>query len=114
MDEKYEEITKKYENILSCPIECNYGWLDIINYACRHISSRVVKMNYTDFKIIQIKEKFGSLRMYTASSDDYINGIVAMATSMSICVCEVCGNKGSTRTDKPWVRTLCNECYNKP
>lgn len=114
MNDKCEEIVKKYENILSCSIECDNGWLDIINYACRHISRRVDNTNYTNFKIVQIKEKFGSLRIYTTSSDDYINGVVAMATSMSMCVCEVCGNKGITRTDKSWVRTLCDECNSKP
>lgn len=110
---KYEEITKKYENILSCPIECDNGWLDIINYACWHINRRVYNMNYTNFKIVQIKEKFGSLRIYTTSSDDYINGVVAMAASMSMCICVVCGNKGSTRADRRWVSTLCDECNSK-
>ena len=56
----------------------------------------------------QVKEKFGMLRFYYNGGDDYIDGLVSMAGSMSAVTCEVCGNPG-TSTDGGWIRTLCEE-----
>lgn len=56
----------------------------------------------------QVKEKFGTLRFYvnSASSEDY--AAITFAEMMSGSICETCGNLGKIRTDKPWVRTLCD------
>ena len=57
---------------------------------------------------VQVKEKFGTLRFYYNGGDDYIDGLVSMAESMSAVTCEVCGNPGSSTTGG-WIRTLCEE-----
>lgn len=59
----------------------------------------------------QVKEKFGTLRFYYngGHSDDYINGLVSMAESMSGRMCEDCGNVGK-RNGGGWIRTLCDSC----
>ena len=57
---------------------------------------------------VQVKEKFGTLRFYYNGGDDYIDGLVSMAESMSAVTCEVCGNPGTSTTDG-WIRTLCEE-----
>lgn len=110
MENKYFLISKKYENILNCAIECNFGWLDIIEQACYNINDHVTRTQFENFKIVQIKEKFGQLRIYTSFTDTYIDGVIDMACSMSNCTCEVCGNKGRICSEKPWIRTLCDEC----
>lgn len=110
IENKYFLISKKYENILKCPIECNFGWIDIIEQACHHINDYVTRTQFENFKIVQIKEKFGQLRIYTSTTDNYITGIIVMACAISNLTCEVCGSKGSCRSDKPWIRTLCDEC----
>ena len=38
---------------------------------------------FVDFKVVQVKAKFGTLRFYVESSDDYINGLIAMAESLA-------------------------------
>ena len=57
----------------------------------------------------QIKEKFGTLRFYYAGGDEYIDGLVSMAESMSAVTCEECGNPG-TQTDGGWIKTICKPC----
>lgn len=109
---RYDHIVKKFENILKCGIECDYGWFDLIERVCFQISKRVETLQYSDFKIIQIKEKFGQLRIYTTFSDDYISGVISLASSISLCTCEVCGNKGSIDPTNQWIRTLCDDCKN--
>ena len=67
-----------------------------------------------DYRIVQVKEKFGGLRYYIGMSEgcpntDCINAIIKTIESLSFRVCEDCGRPGETREDG-WIRTLCNEC----
>ena len=57
---------------------------------------------------VQVKEKFATLSFYYNGGDDYIDGLVSMAESMSAVTCEKCGNPGTSTTDG-WIRTLCEE-----
>lgn len=57
----------------------------------------------------QIKEKFGTLRVYTNATDSYCDGVIAMAESMSAHTCEVCSRPGKP-TNKGWIKILCEEC----
>ena len=64
--------------------------------------------------IVQVKEKFGTLRMYhytTNGDEGYMDGFITAIESMSARICEDCGKPGSVRP-RSWVRTLCDECYN--
>lgn len=70
---------------------------------------RPVKEVIPQIQFTQIKEKFGTLRMYTNGYDDYIDGVIAMAESMSARTCEVCGVPGR-QTKGGWVQTLCVRC----
>ena len=54
----------------------------------------------------QVKEKFGTLRFYYSGGDEYINGLVSMAESMSGVTCEQCGSPGTTG-GQGWITTLC-------
>ena len=58
--------------------------------------------------VTQVKEKFGTLRFYYSGGDEYIDGLVSMAESMSACTCEECGKPGRTNSGG-WLRTLCEE-----
>lgn len=55
----------------------------------------------------QVKEKFGTLRFYYDGGDDYVQGLVSMAESMSSITCETCGTLGRIR-EGGWIRTLCD------
>lgn len=64
------------------------------------------KMDYV--QAVQVKEKFGTLRFYIDYGDDYVNGLIAMAESMSSVICETCGKPGQLRYNG-WIRTACDE-----
>ena len=55
----------------------------------------------------QVKEKFGTLRFYYSGGDAYIDGLVAMAESMSEVTCEECGAPGRVRPGG-WLRCQCD------
>lgn len=69
---------------------------------------RIVTEKVTQVVAAQVKEKFGGLRFYYDGGDEYINGLAAMAESMSYITCEECGSPGAP-TSGGWVRTLCKE-----
>lgn len=88
------------------------GWKDIVLKAdnmLAHIDP--------DYKIMQIKEKFGTLRYYFGSNLEYysvehdiMHAIEVWAEQRSANTCEVCGKFGELRTDRYWIVTLCDDC----
>ena len=58
----------------------------------------------------QIKEKFGTLRVYTNMTDSFCDGVIAMAESMSAITCERCGLPAKRINDDGWIVTLCAKC----
>ena len=65
------------------------------------------------FSLIQIKEKFGGLRIYLggmkAGLFEDVHNIVSNAEDESYTICEVCGKPGKPRQGG-WIKTLCDEC----
>jgi hypothetical protein len=70
-------------------------------------TERTVPEEIPQVSVYTIKEKFGIMRVYHMGGDDYINGLVSMAESMTSRVCEVCGEPGELRHEK-WIKTLCD------
>lgn len=56
----------------------------------------------------QVKEKYATLRFYFHGGDNYIEGAVALAESMSGTICEVCGVPGKV-CGIGWLSTRCEE-----
>lgn len=59
-------------------------------------------------RFLQIKEKFGTLRVYLDHADDRIMALMDMAERLSEVTCEQCGEPGELRTGG-WLKTLCDE-----
>lgn len=68
-----------------------------------------------DYKIYQVKEKFGQLRFYTdlyslglpQEDFDKAIGLINKAESDSGRICETCGEPGSLDSYSYWWKTLC-------
>lgn len=87
--------------------ECGDGWFMILDNLCSSIYY-YCKHKKIDFpKVVQVKEKFGTLRFYTNGHDDTIDKLISFAEAMTTSTCEVCGNIGKTRNGG-WIRTLCD------
>lgn len=73
-----------------------------------------------NYKIHQVKEKFGALRYYFGSEKEFgsierkiMNAIAEAAEYRSQHICEDCGGIGELRDNRRWIRTLCDECHIK-
>jgi hypothetical protein len=98
------------ESCMAWGCEHSDGWFNIILSLCRSISSHIKNSKEgVEFKFTQVKEKFGTLRVYTYGGDDYIEGVIAMAESMSALTCEVTGEPGQMCAKGHWYRTLSKE-----
>lgn len=113
------------ESCMSFGIECNSGWFNIISSVCWMIKQHEdndrwqtefkqktdpdYKSEYFPVKFDQIKEKYGTLRVYFSGGDEYVEGLVSMAEAISGKICEVCGNKGQPNKGG-WISTLCDGC----
>lgn len=93
--------------------ECGDGWYNIIDAACAQIENRAYnnRLNGEKFHQViatQVKEKYGTLRFYYTGGDDYVDGVVSMAETISAKTCEVCGAPGTLR-EGGWLKTLCDQ-----
>lgn len=74
-----------------------------------------------DYKVMQVKEKFGTLRYYIETDtlrDDpekyeQMDQLIYEAENESSSTCEKCGDPGELRTDNWYRVTLCHDCHNK-
>ncbi len=90
-------------------IECGDGWFELLWHLCKCIESLIGK----DFRVSQVKEKFGGLRFYAFGVTDDVLEIIEGYEKKSFTICETCGEKGEIRTDHGYLITICNECLKK-
>ena len=106
------------ETAMCWGFDCGDGWYGII----RELSEQLEwlnEMGVCRVEATQVKEKFGTLRFYTALTEvrqDYPEGMVwaltGAAEAASSWVCEQCGAPGRPN-GSGWIRTLCNKCAAK-
>jgi hypothetical protein len=110
-DEFLPVLRQSYPELFASPhlreIRCYPGWVGLLNALCRTLQNYVD--DYPDARqlvIVQIKEKWGGLRVYVDGGDAFTKGVIALATEVSLTMCEVCGQRGSLVGD-PWVSVRC-------
>ncbi len=79
------------------------GWAPLINRVFDKLET--IKGS---IKIVQVKEKWGGLRIYTDYSNKELDKVIYDAEHESLEVCEVCGQSGKLR-GKSWYYTSCDE-----
>ena len=89
-------------------IECGDGWFHILEDALKQLSDIAFKEG-NDFRIDQIKEKYGYLRIYLNYETDEMSEIIQEAEAKSQETCEQCGNPGILRSRNHWCYTSCEE-----
>ena len=91
------------------------GWNDekVDEFVKRDLENKSFREEYskppTQLVFTQIKEKFGTLRIYYSGGDEFCCGVISMAESMSAVTCEECGLPGKVH-EGAWIRTQCDKC----
>jgi len=93
-----------YDSCMAFGCECSDGWYDLIYQACKDITA-VDPEAY----LLQVKEKFGGLRLYIAGNEA-AQDLASAAEERSYEICEQCGSKEDVTSEGSWVTTLCDVC----
>ena len=105
-------------------IECSKGWASLYEPLIWYCAAKGIP-------VMQVKEKFGTLRFYTGPNEDpHIDTLVAAVEAYSGHVCEECSERGVVTWERQedgsyktifkattgpsrtssWIKTLCAPC----
>lgn len=92
------------------------GWRDLVETAIGRIAGAVAQAPAGSLKIGQIKEKFGTLRLYLDTRKALpeavsaaIDEAIELAEARSACTCEQCGEPGRLYDKGGYVFTACDQ-----
>ena len=91
------------------------GWAKLLFDLSQEVMDLCRERGVVPPKVLQVKEKFGGLRVYMeyVGIDD-MGEITYKYEKESYNICERCGKPGSTKGSTGWIKTLCTECRNTP
>jgi hypothetical protein len=98
------------ETCMCWGICCADGWYNLIDNLCAQIQNHVDSSDCPQIEAVQLKEKFGNLRMYTNHSDDTIDAFISLAEDLSDRTCEFCGTTENIGHTQGWIITCCEPC----
>jgi len=106
-----QELNEKRQSDGWYGCSVNDGWRDIVLEA-----DAMLEYIDPDYKISQVKEKFGTMRYYFETDKEGIemkimHAITEYAERKSRNTCEDCGEYGKIRGDIGWMLTLCDKCH---
>jgi len=115
-DTKHDIIADKinWADRFSPTIDVGLGWLPIIDRMVDRFNESGI-----DYTMLQIKEKFGGLRVYftqPATANSKLDAYVSIACREAEETCEMCGVSGQEvditngGLSGFWMRNLCFEC----
>jgi hypothetical protein len=103
----FAAVADRYPTALAnveCYAICGPGWLPAIIPVLEICEAQGVR-------VVQIKEKFGGLRIYANDAGNQaVRDAIREAETACWKICEECGEPG-TRRAGGWVRTLCDGCH---
>jgi hypothetical protein len=96
--------------------EVGDGWRDLVELAVERLATVLRDRPGTSLVIDQVKEKFGTLRIYAhgsymkhAETRERIEHAIDLAVARSACTCEFCGAEGRLYSRHGWLTTACSE-----
>lgn len=102
-----DDLNKMFPDLSFCAC-CGSGWnkilIPILECISKHNKNNPDSLIYID----DIKEKFGSLRVYISGDiSEELDEMVAAAENKSALTCETCGEPGNTHSIRGWLSTYC-------
>ena len=97
-------------------ISCEKGWEPLLREMSEKLEILIEEWikenpNLPDHPCAsQVKEKFGTLRVYMTHSTNEIDDVIEEAERRSAVTCEACGEPGEEK-NTGWIFTYCNKHY---
>lgn len=110
------EVIEDYDYTYTVLDDMPYGWrIAFGEQMCEELKNALDMMDPEEvkkFRIVQIKEKYGSLRFYTNWVTDQIAEIIYKYSIMSEHICISCGAP-ATKMSLGWICPWCDSCASK-
>lgn len=98
--------------------ECGDGWYELLKDACDKIEPILAANKKADplgwkcglYRASQVKEKYGTLRLYLSGASNEVYKIVDELEHKSSTICEECGKPGKIIGGN-WLYCRCRDCY---
>lgn len=104
--------TDRNQSLMCFGFEHGDGWFDIVYNLTKQLDE-LAKDENIKFEILQIKEKFGTLRYYPSLYSSEMEKLIEQAEELSANTCEVCGSTKDVKLRGDyWVSTQCEICWN--
>jgi hypothetical protein len=89
------------------------GWMKLFLQCCEDIKEPLIKAGqFKTFRFMQVKEKYGQMRLYTDGAPEAVHSILDKYEFLSEQVCSVCG-KPATAMTRGWICPYCDEHIKK-
>ena len=112
------EIIEDYDYTSTYLDDIPVGWKKAFGeMMCEEIKQELIRCNFLDeFRIIQAKEKFGGLRIYTNGEpvDCKVQQIIDKYSTLSENICVICGKPDVPITNNGWISPYCKKCFTTP
>lgn len=93
-------------------LEVGDGWLPILEELFEKLSEKVLTHELHDFRISQVKEKFGGLRVYTRNGNEATASLIREAVEKASHTCDVCAKPGELKQIELLWATRCQRHEN--
>lgn len=100
MSAEYERIRAKHPSLVTVGFECYFGWFGIVERYFDGVAALLEQHPGAKFRVSQIKEKLGGIRIYSDESTVLCEPVEALVREAEIeadRTCEVCGAAGVLR-----------------
>lgn len=105
---KYPKLFRKIKYMM-----CGDGWLDILDDLFSKLEPMISDDETEYCYLNDVKEKFGSLRIYLNYGTSEMFDLIDDAEKLSSVVCENCGKPGELFPDRFCMKVRCKECYDR-
>lgn len=108
-----DEVNKDY-NYMFTELDCMpKGWKKAFGYLlCEDIRNALINANMLDeYRILQVKEKYGTLRWYDNGATEEIYDIISKYEHISEFCCITCGKLNVPIFNHGWISPQCHNCF---
>jgi hypothetical protein len=92
--------------------ECEDGWFGLLK-DCFEKLREISKEKNFPITCFQVKEKYGTLRIYLNGYECCSDEAIEKAVAKSEVTCELCSEVAELRKRGSWYLTRCEECWRK-
>ena len=106
-----DELLDNYDYSYTLLDEMPSGWKKSFGLKmCNELKKVLIETNCLDtFRIHQIKEKYGTLRIYSNFTNDKLENVIGKYEDLSASTCLYCG-KPAEYVTLGWISYLCEKC----